>query len=797
MKVAVVTPISVTGERGGAENLYEGLVNALNKAGHDATQVEVPVDESTFEGVLDAYCRCFYMDLNDYDLVISTKSPTYMVQHRNHISYLLHTMRVFYDMFELEFDPNDEEKQRQRRLIHAFDRYGLDPGRVKRRFVNGSPVYERMEEVDDFWKHVRFEVLHHPPKGDIFKEPQNGQYIFFPSRLHHWKRPDLIINAMRYVDGDINLIISGRGSDERRYRELAKDDSRIQFIGWIDDETLIDLYSKAIVVPFVPIREDYGLITIEAFKSKKPVLTCFDSGEPANIVKDGINGFIVEPTPQKIAEKINYLVDNPVVAKRMGENGYQTVRNLTWDNFVSCLLSDEEPQSNLLLNEPKRASHRRFCLSGKNPLLVPPTHMMVENDFEIGSRLKVLVADNQVLDPPIGGGRVRIYQLYKNFNPEIFDITYLGTFDWLGPEERRQKLAEHFTEILVPMTVPHIAIDKAISTLCGGKTTLDVTTPLLMHHTPRYQRVLSEQIRDKSAVIVSHPWVYPTVKKEISKMNKKPLLIYDAHNVEYKIKRDILNSSVVGKYLTNVVKNVEGDLVKDSDLVFVCSSDDAEGISSCYGPDKSKILVIPNGASVQQITVLSSDEKKSLKDRLGFDNKPIAAFLASGGYAPNDDAAEYICRALAPELPMINFVFVGSVCNSVSDKLDRTIAPNVTLLGVVSDKEKGEILSCSDIALNPVIQGSGTNIKVFDYLSAGLPVITTPVGARGIDFIDGENGIIVNLERFAASIIKIVGDAILRDRLSKNARVLAEKYDWRRIAATAGERIVELSGDTR
>jgi len=104
MKIAVVTPKSIKGEKGGAENLYEGLIKALREAGHEANQVEVLVDESTFEGILEAYCNCFYLDLGDYDLVISTKAPTYMVRHQNHVSYLLHTIRVFYDMFDREYE---------------------------------------------------------------------------------------------------------------------------------------------------------------------------------------------------------------------------------------------------------------------------------------------------------------------------------------------------------------------------------------------------------------------------------------------------------------------------------------------------------------------------------------------------------------------------------------------------------------------------------------------------------------------------------------------------------------------
>ena len=338
MKIAVITPKSITGETGGAENLYKGLMKKIRERGYEVDQVEILVDESSFDKILEAYCKCFYLDLSNYDLVISTKAPTYMVRHPNHVSYLLHTIRVFYDMFSIEFDAKDEEKIKQRRLIHKLDKYGLDPLRVKRHFVNGSEVYKRMRKVDNFWNKINFQVLHHPPLIERFKEPEDGKFIFLPGRLHRWKRVDLVIKAMEYVTHNVKLIIAGKGEDEEKFKDLAKNDKRIEFLGNVSEERLIELYSKSIVVPFVPINEDYGLITIEAFKSKKPVITCNDSGEPTCIVKDGINGFIVEPNPKKIAEKINFFIENPEIAKKMGEVGFKSIKDITWGNVVDKLL---------------------------------------------------------------------------------------------------------------------------------------------------------------------------------------------------------------------------------------------------------------------------------------------------------------------------------------------------------------------------------------------------------------------------------------------------------------------------
>ncbi len=70
---------------------------------------------------------------------------------------------------------------------------------------------------------------------------------------------------MEYVNHNIDLIISGRGEDEDIYKKLSCGDSRIKFVGWIDDDEIVDYYSRSIVVPFVALYDVYGLITVVAF----------------------------------------------------------------------------------------------------------------------------------------------------------------------------------------------------------------------------------------------------------------------------------------------------------------------------------------------------------------------------------------------------------------------------------------------------------------------------------------------------------------------------------------------------
>jgi len=92
-----------------------------------------------------------------------------------------------------------------------------------------------------------------------------------------------------------------------------------------------------------------------------------------------------------------------------------------------------------------------------------------------------------------------------------------------------------------------------------------------------------------------------------------------------------------------------------------------------------------------------------------------------------------------------------------------------------------------------MFSGSGTNIKMLDYLSAGIPVVSTPVGARGIDIESRTHALVCSPEQFQESILELAGDLELQVRLSENGRRLVEKrYSWERIAKIVEEKLQEV-----
>jgi glycosyltransferase involved in cell wall biosynthesis/GT2 family glycosyltransferase len=768
MKIAVVVPVTKSGEKGGAEALYKGFVRRLRETSHDVDRVDVLIDESSFDAILESYEQCSNLDLHDYDLVISTKAPTYAVRHRAHVSYLLHTIRVFYDMFHQEFGKGTPEEFRQRRSIHALDKKSLDPEHVRKHFVIGHIPYRRLYEVDLFWQRITFEVLHPPPALQGFREPRTGEYVFLPGRLHRWKRVDLVIRAFQHIKKDLPLRIAGTGEDEPSLRALAGGDRRIEFLGRITDEQLLDLYAGALVVPFVPVNEDYGLITIEAFRSKKPVITCIDSGEPTYFVKNGATGFVAKPEPEAIAQRINYLIDHPDHAAEMGEKGFSSVSHITWDAVVSKILASIE------------LPERRVRKWEKSPAIKRP--------------VKVVITDNQCIEPAVGGGRLRLLGLYRTLTEGI-EATYVGTYDWPGPRYRALQLSKRLREIDIPQSSEHFALNNHLNSLLPGKTIVDVTIPWLVWSSQDLVNAVRKHAMEAEVVICSHPWMYGCLR-DMARAGGK-LIIYDAHNCEAVLREKLLGDNEFGACLAQSVRWIEGQLCYESDLILACSAEDKQTFVELYGIKPQKIVIVPNGVDVRAIHPASTAARAQAREKLsvaGF----VALFIGSA-YPPNIEAVQTILNHLAPANPDVTFLVVGGAGSSaIREGSAPNVPSNVKLLGVVSDAERNAAYAAADIAINPMFIGFGTNIKMLDFLAAGLPTITTPVGGRGIINRNNECFIVGEISQFTDWIKRLQQDPPLHARLAAAGRKLAENmYDWQHISEQLGKLLLEQARTKR
>jgi glycosyltransferase involved in cell wall biosynthesis len=114
--------------------------------------------------------------------------------------------------------------------------------------------------------------------------------------------------------------------------------SRVTFTGRLTEEQMLEQLARCRAVVFPPVQEDYGFVTVEAFAARKAVITCRDSGGPAELVQDGVSGFVVDPAPASVAAAMRRLAEDAALAEQMGTAAYAAGTRLNWADTVKSLV---------------------------------------------------------------------------------------------------------------------------------------------------------------------------------------------------------------------------------------------------------------------------------------------------------------------------------------------------------------------------------------------------------------------------------------------------------------------------
>lgn len=393
--------------------------------------------------------------------------------------------------------------------------------------------------------------------------------------------------------------------------------------------------------------------------------------------------------------------------------------------------------------------------------------------------LRAVVLDMQPITPAIGGGRQRLLGLYHALGDNI-KCTYVGSYDWPGEPTRDQQITRGLRELTIPLSAAHHNAAAELSSKLSGRTVIDIAFPDQAHLSQAYLDVARQEIEHADFVIFSHPWCYPPLAKYLS---PNQLIAYDAHNVESVLRTSLFDDLPQARSLLRRIVETEYELCRHADLVLACSHEDCETFHRIFGAAWYKLRTVPNGIFAFKHRVPSATDRAAAKRELGVTQETLAIFLGSG-YGPNNEAARLIATRVAPQLPEIGFAVVGG-CGTGLTGSDA--AANVYLPGVVDDDRKHLWLTASDSALNPMAEGSGTCIKMFDYMAAGLPVITTRIGARGILAGASPAFIETGLTDIPKALEHLQDDEVLRESIASTGRQLVEEnYAWERISPKLG-----------
>ncbi len=424
-------------------------------------------------------------------------------------------------------------------------------------------------------------------------------------------------------------------------------------------------------------------------------------------------------------------------------------------------LLQEGRLARLFAREGRRLIEERFAWEH--------TFKLLRETFSTKLAPRLLILNDYAVTPAEQGGQVRIESVARCLEERGIATTLLTLK--VGGEEERRQVGPLSEEINIPRGMWHRVADRLLEQRlgCGA----DDTTGLLLTPwlSPRYLEVLRAEQRLARGIMLSHPYMQSSFRR----LRTRLPLYYDSHNTEFELKKAIYPKGLLSRRLINAVRRAELAAAGQSKATFCVSDSNRRELSTMVPGLEKRAFVCPNGVDARAACVRTRDDKKAMRRRLGMRREFMAIFVGSG-HPPNAEAARFILGELSRYHARVLYVLVGTVNGWFHN---QPLPANVLFTGPVPTPVKNTLLSLADFALNPMLTGSGTSLKMMDYMAAGLPILSTAVGARGLS--DEELAAIALMEpsEFRAGISRLLADPAELDRLAAASRRLAlERYDW-------------------
>ena len=248
------------------------------------------------------------------------------------------------------------------------------------------------------------------------------------------------------------------------------------------------------------------------------------------------------------------------------------------------------------------------------------------------------------------------------------------------------------------------------------------------------------------------------------------------HNVESEIwRRHASNGSsgmkkLVYRMESSKMLRYEQQALARFDHVIAVSDHDKKLMSAWTAPER--ISVVPTGVDTELFCPDPTVEEK-----------PLVVFVGAMDWEPNVDAVKYFSAEIWPfilaDVPQARFRVVG-----------RNPDRRVKALKSSSVEVTGRVPSVVDhlreaaVVVVPLRVGGGTRIKIYEAMASGKAVVSTTVGAEGLDVHHGEDIVLSDEPReFASSVVRLMKEHEFRKRVGAAATALARNYGWPIIAA--------------
>ena len=394
------------------------------------------------------------------------------------------------------------------------------------------------------------------------------------------------------------------------------------------------------------------------------------------------------------------------------------------------------------------------------------------------SRMRILWVKGGKLIPVDTGGKIRSYNLLRQLAAR-HEVTLLSYYD--GPKDAayESEIVEHFSHAV------------AISTGRAESSAIDY----LKHIFSRAPYAVTKFTSARAGALIRE-WMaerrfdvavcdFLSASLNFPAELLTPTVLFQ-HNVESVLWRRQADHEpnpikrIAFKLEAEKMIRYEQKAVKRFDHVIAVSENDRENMARRTSP--SRISIVPTGVDFEAYRLQSYSDA----------SEPVVVFTGSMDWEANIDGVEYFCEEIwhrvLKAVPNARFRIVG-----------RNPHPRVRGLASDSIEVTGTVPSVIDymrdaaVFVVPLRIGGGTRLKIYEAMAMGKAVVSTSVGAEGLDVEDGRDIMLADTSvGFADSIIKLLSDRQTRKQFETAAARLAARFDWSVIA----DRFEEVLSET-
>ncbi len=330
---------------GGAEELAKNLEKNIILSGHEAETLRVPFQWEPATRIPSQMMMARTLQLYEVDRVIALKFPAYLIQHPHKTLWLLHQYRQAYDLYDAGQSNlcGLQEKDELIALIKAADNNAFHESRSV--FTNSEITQKRLLKYNQFKAEVLLPPINDP---ELFSGGELGDYIFAGGRINTMKRQILLLEAMKYADKNVKLIIAGPPDSredasllENKVSQLGLGDRVVLDLRFLPREHYADYVNNAKAVAYIPFDEDsLGYVAMEAVLAGKALLATTDSGGILKLAKNQETGWVVEPNPTALAVAMSAAFESNSRVKNYGMAARELWLDLeiNWEKTVEILL---------------------------------------------------------------------------------------------------------------------------------------------------------------------------------------------------------------------------------------------------------------------------------------------------------------------------------------------------------------------------------------------------------------------------------------------------------------------------